>query len=113
MFDEAVVAATEAAAAAPTDSFYHYWVADLLLERGRFEEALGPMKAALELSPGDDYFYFRAAVAFWGAKKHKEAIRAIRLFQDQAGWTPRYTDSGVDAGHQPVCLGPAHVPIGA
>ncbi|HSD27556.1 MAG TPA: cupin domain-containing protein [Vicinamibacteria bacterium] len=33
-------------------------------------------------------------------------IRAIRLFQDPAGWTPRYTDSGVDRGFEPVCLGP-------
>jgi 1,2-dihydroxy-3-keto-5-methylthiopentene dioxygenase len=37
-------------------------------------------------------------------------IRAIRLFQDPAGWTPRYTDSGVDKGYQPLCLGPAFIP---
>ena len=37
-------------------------------------------------------------------------IRAIRLFQDTAGWTPRYTDSGVDKNFQPVCLGPAYFP---
>jgi 1,2-dihydroxy-3-keto-5-methylthiopentene dioxygenase len=36
-------------------------------------------------------------------------IRAIRLFQDKAGWTPQYTDSGVDAGFEPVCLGPVFV----
>ena len=36
-------------------------------------------------------------------------IRAIRLFQDAAGWTPRYTDSGVDRGFEPVCLGPSQV----
>jgi 1,2-dihydroxy-3-keto-5-methylthiopentene dioxygenase len=38
------------------------------------------------------------------------SIRAIRLFQDMAGWTPRYTDSGVDKGLQPVCLGPDQLP---
>jgi 1,2-dihydroxy-3-keto-5-methylthiopentene dioxygenase len=32
-------------------------------------------------------------------------IRAIRLFQDPGGWTPHYTDSGVDEGFQPVCFG--------
>jgi 1,2-dihydroxy-3-keto-5-methylthiopentene dioxygenase len=32
-------------------------------------------------------------------------IRAIRLFQDPAGWTPRYTDSGVDRRYEPVCFG--------
>ncbi len=37
-------------------------------------------------------------------------IRAIRLFQDAAGWTPRYTDSGVDKNFQPVCLGPSYLP---
>ena len=37
-------------------------------------------------------------------------IRAIRLFQDVSGWTPHYTDSGVDAGFQPICFGPSYVP---
>jgi 1,2-dihydroxy-3-keto-5-methylthiopentene dioxygenase len=37
-------------------------------------------------------------------------IRAIRLFQDPSGWTPRYTDSGVDKGFEPVCLGPQQIP---
>ncbi len=36
-------------------------------------------------------------------------IRAIRLFQDPSGWTPHYTDSGVDAGFQPVCFGPSYL----
>jgi 1,2-dihydroxy-3-keto-5-methylthiopentene dioxygenase len=36
-------------------------------------------------------------------------IRAIRLFQDPSGWTPHYTDSGVDTGFQPVCFGPSYV----
>ena len=40
-------------------------------------------------------------------------IRAIRLFQDVSGWTPRYTGSGVDAGFQPVCFGPRFVAQGA
>jgi len=29
-----------------------------------------------------------------------DRIRAIRLFQDKSGWTPHYTESGVDAGFQ-------------
>ena len=36
-------------------------------------------------------------------------IRAIRLFQDASGWTPRYTESGVDANFQPLCFGPSFV----
>jgi len=36
-------------------------------------------------------------------------IRAIRLFQDPSGWTPHYTNSGVDQGFQPVCFGPNYL----
>jgi 1,2-dihydroxy-3-keto-5-methylthiopentene dioxygenase len=36
-------------------------------------------------------------------------IRAIRLFQDPAGWTPQYTESGAETKFEPVCLGPAYV----
>jgi 1,2-dihydroxy-3-keto-5-methylthiopentene dioxygenase len=32
-------------------------------------------------------------------------IRAIRLFQDMAGWTPQYTDSNADQGFLPLCFG--------
>jgi 1,2-dihydroxy-3-keto-5-methylthiopentene dioxygenase len=38
-------------------------------------------------------------------------IRAIRLFKDQAGWAPHYTDSGVDDHYQPVCLGSSYFPV--
>jgi len=41
------------------------------------------------------------------------AIRAIRLFKDPAGWAPRYTESGVDSGYEPICLGPAYIPTRA
>ncbi|HWM92607.1 MAG TPA: cupin domain-containing protein [Thermoanaerobaculia bacterium] len=37
-------------------------------------------------------------------------IRAIRLFQDQSGWTPHYTESGEDARFQPLCFGPSYIP---
>jgi 1,2-dihydroxy-3-keto-5-methylthiopentene dioxygenase len=37
-------------------------------------------------------------------------IRCIRLFQDSSGWTPEYTDSGVDKRYDPVCFGPNYVP---
>jgi 1,2-dihydroxy-3-keto-5-methylthiopentene dioxygenase len=38
-------------------------------------------------------------------------IRAIRLFQNPAGWMPRYTESGVDLNYQPACLGAAYIPL--
>lgn len=36
-------------------------------------------------------------------------IRAIRLFQDTAGWTPHYTESRVDERFLPVCFGLSHL----
>jgi 1,2-dihydroxy-3-keto-5-methylthiopentene dioxygenase len=39
-------------------------------------------------------------------------IRAIRLFQDAAGWTPHYTGSGVDGRFEPVCFGFSYFPPG-
>jgi 1,2-dihydroxy-3-keto-5-methylthiopentene dioxygenase len=36
-------------------------------------------------------------------------IRAIRLFQDPAGWTPVYSNSGEETKFEPVCFGPAFV----
>ena len=38
-------------------------------------------------------------------------IRAIRLFKDPAGWSPHYSDSGVDGNFQPLCLGPSYIPL--
>jgi 1,2-dihydroxy-3-keto-5-methylthiopentene dioxygenase len=32
-------------------------------------------------------------------------VRAIRLFQDITGWTPYYSESGVDTNYQPMCFG--------
>jgi len=37
-------------------------------------------------------------------------IRAIRLFQDPAGWAPNYTETGVDSKYQPLCFGASYVP---
>jgi 1,2-dihydroxy-3-keto-5-methylthiopentene dioxygenase len=36
-------------------------------------------------------------------------IRAIRLFQNPSGWTPYYTESGVDKNFQPICFGPPYI----
>jgi len=38
-------------------------------------------------------------------------IRAIRLFQDPAGWAPHYTNSQADARYEPVCLGASYIPL--
>ena len=36
-------------------------------------------------------------------------IRAIRLFQDPAGWTPHYTESRVDENFLQACFSAAHL----
>lgn len=37
-------------------------------------------------------------------------IRAIRLFQDAAGWTPLYTDSAAETKFEPVCFSTTYLP---
>jgi 1,2-dihydroxy-3-keto-5-methylthiopentene dioxygenase len=64
---------------------------------------------ALEMEAGD-LIRVPRGTWHWFDLCAERRIRAIRLFQDPSGWTPRYTDSGVDKGFQPVCLGPAHIP---
>ena len=39
-------------------------------------------------------------------------IRAVRLFQDPAGWSPHYTGSGAEKGFEPACLGLEQIPLG-
>ena len=42
----------------------------------------------------------------------ERTIRAIRLFEDQSGWTPKYTESGAERSFQPLCFGPAYLGSG-
>ncbi len=64
---------------------------------------------ALEVAAGD-LIRVPRGTWHWFDLCAERRIRAIRLFQDASGWTPHYTDSGVDKGYEPVCLGPAYVP---
>jgi 1,2-dihydroxy-3-keto-5-methylthiopentene dioxygenase len=63
---------------------------------------------AIEVGPGD-LIRVPRETWHWFDLCAERRIRAIRLFQDTAGWTPRYTESGVDAGFEPVCLGPSYL----
>ena len=45
----------------------------------------------------------------WFDLCREKRIRAIRLFQDQTGWTPHYLSDGVHEGYEPLCLGPAYL----
>jgi 1,2-dihydroxy-3-keto-5-methylthiopentene dioxygenase len=64
---------------------------------------------SIEMEPGDMIRVPRGT-KHWFNLCGDRTVRAIRLFQDVSGWTPHYTDSGVDAGYEPVCFGPAYFP---
>src|SRR5262245_26830871 len=59
---------------------------------------------AVEVEAGD-LLTVPAGTRHWFDLCADRTIRAIRLFQDPAGWTPRYTDSDIDESYRPVCLG--------
>ena len=63
---------------------------------------------ALEVEAGDLIRVPQGTLHWFDLCADRE-IRAIRLFQDPSGWTPTYTDSGIDAGFDPVCLGSAYI----
>ena len=63
---------------------------------------------AIEVEAGDLIRVPRGTL-HWFDLCSDRRIRAIRLFQDPSGWTPTYTQSGIDAGFEPVCLGRAYV----
>lgn len=64
---------------------------------------------AIEVTEGDLIRVPRGTL-HWFNLCSDRCIRAIRLFQSKAGWTPHYTGSGVDRGYQPLCFGPAYIP---
>jgi len=64
---------------------------------------------ALEVEAGD-LIRVPRGTHHWFDLCGEKRIRAIRLFQDQSGWTPHYTESGEDAKFQPLCFGPAYIP---
>jgi len=63
---------------------------------------------AIEVEAGDLIRVPRGTL-HWFNLCDDRRIRAIRLFQDMAGWTPHYTDSRVDENFLPVCFGLAHL----
>ncbi len=65
--------------------------------------------AAIEVEAGDLIRVPRGTHHWFNLCSNRE-IRAIRLFQDPAGWAPNYTESGADAGYQPLCLGLSYLP---
>ena len=70
----------------------------------------GPV-VSITVEPGD-LIRVPRGTRHWFDLCRERRIRAIRLFQDPSGWTPHYTQSGVDKNYQPVCFGPSYLPAG-
>ncbi|MCM1982705.1 cupin domain-containing protein [Lyngbya confervoides] len=60
---------------------------------------------AVEVAAGD-LLVVPKGTRHWFNLCRDRQIKAIRLFQDSAGWTPCYTQSQVEEQYQPLCLGP-------
>jgi len=80
----------------------------ILAGRGIFFLNIQGRVASVEVGPGDMLRVPRGTT-HWFTLCEDRRIRAIRWFQDTAGWTPHYTDSGVEEGYQPLCFGPAYL----
>jgi 1,2-dihydroxy-3-keto-5-methylthiopentene dioxygenase len=80
----------------------------ILSGSGIFFLVLGEKVAAVEVGPGDMLRVPRG-VRHWFTLCEDRRIRAIRWFQDPAGWTPHYTESGLDRSYEPLCFGPSYL----
>jgi 1,2-dihydroxy-3-keto-5-methylthiopentene dioxygenase len=80
----------------------------ILAGRGIFFLHLGGSVVSVEVHPGD-LLRVPRGTAHWFTLCSDRRIRAVRWFQATTGWTPHYTESGVDRGYQPLCFGPAYL----
>ena len=64
---------------------------------------------SIEMQPGD-LIRVPQRTRHWFNLCGDRTVRTIRLFQDKSGWTPHYTESGVDAGYEPLCFGVSYIP---
>jgi len=69
----------------------------------------GPV-VAIEVEAGDLIRVPRGTLHWFNLCSDRR-IRAIRLFQDTAGWTPHYTVSGLDNNFQPLCFSTSHLQL--
>src|ERR1700761_2360870 len=58
----------------------------------------------LEVEAGDMIRVPRGTLHWFDLCAERE-IKAIRFFQDATGWTPYYTQSGLEKQYEPVCFG--------
>ena len=59
---------------------------------------------AIEVEAGD-WIRVPAGMLHWFHVCEARRCRAVRVFRDRAGWTPHYSESGVERGYPPVWSG--------
>ncbi|HYG77274.1 MAG TPA: acireductone dioxygenase [Planctomycetota bacterium] len=69
----------------------------------------GPV-IAVQTDAGD-LINLPAGTEHWFDLCSDRAIKAIRLFKDPSGWSPKYVDNGVHADYEPICFGPRYLPL--
>lgn len=83
----------------------------IIAGRGLFHiHTRGSQVLAIEVEAGD-LIRVPGGTLHWFNLCADRRIRAIRLFQNQAGWTPHYSESRIDANFLPVCFGGANLSI--
>lgn len=80
----------------------------ILNGRGIFFLNLAGKVFSVEVGPGD-LLRVPLGTTHWFTLCEDRRIRAIRWFQATTGWTPQYTESGVDRNYQPLCFGPQYL----
>ena len=80
----------------------------ILAGRGIFFLHIQGKVVSVEVGPGD-LLRVPRGTTHWFTLCEDRRIRAVRWFQDTTGWTPHYTESGVDSRYQPLCFGPAYL----
>jgi hypothetical protein len=75
--------------------------------RGIFFLNLAGKVVSVEVGPGDLLRVPRGATHWFTLCKDRR-IRAVRWLQNTTGWTPDYTESGVDREYHPPCFSPAY-----
>ncbi len=80
----------------------------ILAGRGIFFLDLEEKVVSVEVGPGD-LLRVPCGTKHWFTLCDERRIRAVRWFQDTTGWTPHYTETGVDALYQPLCFGPVYL----
>ena len=63
----------------------------------------------LEVQPGDMIRVPRGTLHWFDLCGERE-IKAVRFFQDPAGWQPFYTGSSLEKQYEPVCFGRTYFP---